>query len=274
MQPRRRVAVAALALSFSPIAFAQGGVGSGVAASGFFIPLIYEASSTVPAGGSLEISVFNANGIGVNTNVPLNSVRLRDAAAVVVWTGPATPVLAPPQQVTTFHCPGTDAAGAPLPPGPYAVEALLPAGWTVIQTAAFGAVGAPADLTRLPFNPTIGSSRILTYQNPADGLRPYVFALSFGAVVGISTCAGSIPIDYDPLMQYCFGPQNVVGPLTGWLDAGGRTNSATAPHLQIPNDPAIAGLTVYGCFVVLDLSAPCWFRSLGAAHPITFTPFF
>jgi hypothetical protein len=237
--------------------------GSGSAPSSYYFPYFYWAHGSIPSGGVLRISIQSHGGYaGV---VSESTVRVADAANVAVWQGPPVMATIPAVGVHTMSFPGTDSFGNPLAPGTYQVQAeMVPGMWFSIVNFDWDSSPASESSTELPFWPMLGSTRVAMFQSPLDAGRPYIFAVSLGSSIGIATCGGVVPLDNDPLFAYCLGPMNsVVSPLVGVLDAAGCTNSALAPHLVFPADPAVSGWTVHGCFVVLDLNAPCPVRRIG-----------
>jgi hypothetical protein len=231
--------------------------------SPFPVPFYYWASGDIPAGGTLRISIVSGTGVG--GAVSESTVRVIDIGGVVVWQGAAVTATVPAVGVHTFSFPGTNAAGIPLPAGTYMLQAeAVPGAWGNIHQFELGAATPPVSSSELPFWAYLGTTRVALFQSPLDAGRPYIFAVALGSSVGIATCGGVVPLDNDPLFAYCLGPMNtVVAPLTGVLDAAGCTNPALAPHLVFPADPAVSGWTIHGCFVVLDLAAPCPVRRIG-----------
>ena len=97
---------------------------------------------------------------------------------------------------------------------------------------------------------TVGGVTVIEASIPGDGGLPYLMALAFSEVPGVTLADGNhIPINPDVLAFYTLGAGNAVLPgSVGILTAGGQASSA----FVVPPLPFLSGLTVYGTTMTID----------------------
>ncbi len=101
--------------------------------------------------------------------------------------------------------------------------------------------------------PRTGTTIALALDAPGDGNKPYIMASSLGNS-GIKIGNRTIPLSPDNLMLLTV--QNLVPAVfqnyQGILSPSGKASSAIA----VPGISALAGLTLYSAFIVIDFSKP------------------
>jgi len=143
--------------------------------------------------------------------------------------------------------------GSGVPPlTPEEIDAIelwvdLGAGWS----AATGENQTPDVALLVEGIANIGATVPLTFRSRQDPGALYVGAASFGSSPGLDLPGGvHVPLNPDVLFLLSLLPgPGVFNDFVGTLDGAGRT---TAPHLAIPNEPALAGAAFYMAFATFD----------------------
>ena len=110
---------------------------------------------------------------------------------------------------------------------------------------------------------TVGLATALFLSSPADPSRLYYCGFSTGNTPGTTLFNGQfVPLNNDWLVQFSMNPNNGIF-INNWgaLDAAGFASVV----LNVPNVPALSGITIYSAFVVEGPGATTW--QLGTISP-------
>ena len=222
-----------------------------------------------PVGSQISVTVSNDGPAFFSvTGCP---IEVFDAAMEFVWEPSCSPVplAVGPYGWVTSYWPQVDANGAPVPPGDYWIKVSYD-----FQAPTFHPITIDASVEAgvvLEGTASIGDT--LTFEDrhfyltaPQDGGFTYWLMGSFTANVGIPTCAGTFPLDYDLLFTKSSVPNKIFKSSFGTLGPAGAT---IAPKFPIPNDTDLIGIPIVAAFVVVDFAAPCVFRRISGTHSMT-----
>ncbi len=158
---------------------------------------------------------------------------------------------------------------------PYQLEALLKqTGVSVIDTKnnftfpridSLEAVNNSNSLgSNLAFNGSSTPGGVVTFflDSSLNTNQQYIFALSFG-INGFNIGNNHIPLDLDILLQNSLSNPSSIG-LTSSLGNLDNNGLGTV-QLNIPNNPGLSGITIYGAYIVLDANG----QISGISHPVT-----
>ncbi len=122
-----------------------------------------------------------------------------------------------------------------------------------------------------PTSVQVGSQVNITISDPDGPGLLYLFLMSLSTTPGILLPSGAIlPLTDDFVFQLVLSTPQIVGfsNTVGYTDANGNGTITW----DVPNAPAIAGITVYGNFVTIDLNNPFLVNGFAATSaPFTFT---
>ncbi len=176
-------------------------------------------------------------------------------------------VLVGPLGTLNYKWDQVDQSGAQVPPGDYVVEIGTLGGLFQIP---FQVGGTEANL-HLKGTPAIGTDvigfggRNFSLCAPGDPGGLYWLLAAYAQTTGIPTCAGTVPLDFDALLQI-----HLASPIftntVGSLDAAGLSED---PLFPIPDNSALIGLSLVTSFVVFDPSAPCPVTRISDSLPLT-----
>ena len=112
--------------------------------------------------------------------------------------------------------------------------------------------------------PRIGSTVVLNLSTSQSAGLAYQVASSFGNT-GIPIGTRTIPLAFDPLLMVSlFAPAPVFLNYSGTLDPGGGGIAL----INLPNLPALVGVTIHSAFVSLDTTAPQGVRDISNGLPL------
>ncbi len=215
-----------------------------------------------PIGCPVSISVSNdTNSTYFTSYCPF---VIRDSGGTTIFTPFCIAIVNPiaaGSTFTTYWAQNND-SGLQVPPGTYFVDVFI-SGATQSTPVVIGGADAAVSILGVP---RIGTQRNLRLCSPGDGGFTFGMAAALSSV-GISTCAGIVPLDTDPLFFLSLDPSNpfFIG-FTGALD---NTGISETPSLNVPNVPAIVGQSFVLAFVTVDFSQPCPVRTISAPTSIT-----
>lgn len=230
--------------------------------------------ATVPTGGELVVTFSNDS--GGSFGVSLDWIRVTSPGGSVVYADTTFEfsALMGPHGSSGFTWNLADQSGNPVPPGAYRVEVKSDFG----AASTFHTIRIVDDAAGLVFegtptiHPTFGTSgpsdRNFYLQSPND---PGAFYFLLGAAssnVGIPTCRGTFPLDFDPLLQATLVPDAIFSNSFGVLNANGTSK---APRFPLPNDPSLVGIQVQAAFVVFDPLQSCGVIRISNVHHMTVT---
>ena len=232
-------------------------------------PLGAQVSSSVgppqaPVGCPIQITLSNDTGVAVATGIC--PFEIQDAAGNLVFAPACIEILVfiQPGDTFTTQWDQVDQNGNQVPPGSYQVRVNEPDGDVEFHKVEIG--GTAAAIAPLGVAKT-GTNRSYQLCSPGDPGRPYRLAASFTNAVGISTCAGTVPLDLDGLFFLSQSTPGVFQNFAGVLDA---TGASAAPSIAIPAQPGLVGTSFQLAFVVLDSpGAPCGIRTISSNLPVT-----
>lgn len=139
----------------------------------------------------------------------------------------------------------------------------------LVYNAIVAGAGGPPQLTALA-PARIGTALPLSVQAPTWIGAPFVVAFAASTQPGIPLAGGRvIPLNPDPIYDLSLAPQNGFV-FNGQGVINGNGTSVVWTLLQIPYDPALLGLTIFGAMVTLDPSHPTGIGGISPALPITF----
>lgn len=230
--------------------------------------------AVVPSGGELVVTF--SNDTPGSFGVSLDWIRVSTVGGAVVYEDTTFEIAAlmGPWGYTGFTWDLEDDQGQPVSPGFYRVEVKSDFGaastFHVIQVAddAAGLVfeGTPT------IHPTFGTSgpsdRTFYLQSPNDPGGLYFLFASFSSAIGVPTCGGTFPLDFDALLLDSLTPGAVFTNAFGVLDGQGRSR---APRFPLPPNPSFVGIDLEAAFVVLDVAQACPIVRISNAHAMTIT---
>ena len=128
----------------------------------------------------------------------------------------------------------------------------------------------PYPRTQAVSAPAVGTMMSVSFKAPFHAGMPYLAAVSGGWTPGIVLSNGAIlPMNNDDLFAFSLAtPLPFFVNFAGTLDAAGEAAGA----IDIPNDPAIVGLSLVTSFVVVDLSYPTLVGAMSNAFVMTLAP--
>ena len=151
-------------------------------------------------------------------------------------------------------------------PGTYQIDVLheLPS----LTTTTFVTLDPSVDAAMVPLGSSkIGEKLQCALCAPSAANQTYFVAVSAGTSTGIPTCAGIFPLDPDGLLAASISASNpFFQGFTGMLDNWG---DSSAPTMEIPDDPGLAGITFFAAFATVDPAAPCVVTTISDAVPMT-----
>ena len=219
-----------------------------------------------PVGSPVSVTISNDGPAFFSvTGCP---IEVFDANMEFVWAPSCTPLTigVGPYGWVTNSWPQVDMDGMPAPAGdyfmkvsydfqgptfhPFTIDPSEEAGLVLEGTASIG-------------TPVNNQHRNFYLTSPGDGGYLYWLMGSFSANVGIPTCAGNFPLDFDLLFSKSVNPGKIFKMSFGTLSPTGATK---APLFPIPDDPDLIGIPVVTAFAVVDLAAPCVFRRISGTH--------
>ena len=228
--------------------------------------------SVVPTGGELVVTF--SNDTPGSFGVSMDWIRVTKVGGGVVHEDTVFELAAlmGPWGYTGFTWNLEDDQGQPVPPGLYRVEVKQDFG----LASTFHTIRVADDAAGLVFegtptiHPTFGttgpSDRNFYLQSPSDPGAAYFLIASFSSAIGVPTCGGTFPLDFDTLLLQSLTPNTVFSKSLGTLDGQGRSK---APRFPLPLDPSLVGIDVEAAFVVLDFAAPCPIVRISNAHAMT-----
>ncbi len=128
----------------------------------------------------------------------------------------------------------------------------------------------PYPRTQAVSAPAVGTMMSVSFKAPFHAGMPYLAAVSGGWTPGIVLSNGAIlPMNNDDLFAFSLAtPLPFFVNFAGTLDSSGEAAGA----IDIPNDPAIVGLSLVTSFVVVDLSYPTLVGAMSNAFVMTLAP--
>jgi hypothetical protein len=191
-----------------------------------------------------------------------------DQLGNVVYTNPAWGSSVSPGTVYFAPWNQVDDFGNPVREGTYRIDVDVPDPWTgLVSIESHTVVVSGKNPSIAPRGvPRIGLARGYQLTATQFPLKQYVMLASLSTTVGIGTCAGTLPLDADPLfMMSLTAPGSTFAGFTGTLDIFGKSIS---PTLSLPNDPTLVGLPYHLAFVTLDPTSPCPFSSISSVESL------
>ena len=252
----RALAALAAAAVLAPAAGAQGNFNATI------------GPNPAPIGSPISITVSNdAPFLGSSTFCPY---RILDGEMNEVYDPgcPDNPGLIGPYGWVTATWDQRDQLGEQVPAGFYWVEVSYDIGGPTVHPLVLG--GTDAGLV-FEGTATIGQNFSGTPRNfsltaPLDGGYPYFLVASVTAETGVSTCAGTFPLDPDLLLGLTLTPNTLFLNSLGFLDENGNSKAPTFP---LNEDPTLVGISIHAAYVVLDLEQACQARRISEPYPLT-----
>jgi hypothetical protein len=220
------------------------------------------APSPVPVGCQVAINIANDTSTPVILSSPC-PFQIRNPAGIIIFnpTCLQVPWTVNPGAVHVMWWSQVDNGSAPVPPGTYSIEVLLPGGMSTVTVQIDATLPAGIGLRGVA---RIGTTRNLQLCSPLDSLKPYVIGASLG-LGAIPTCNGPVPLQADWLFSLSLGPNPYFASFSGTLFQNGST---LLPSVTMPFDPTLVGASFVVAFVVIDLSGPCIIGRISAPHVI------
>ena len=222
----------------------------------------------LPLGCNLSITVSNDVQGALGTAV---SYQILDRFGNLVFDSgpPSGAVTIGPWGWLTKYWDQKDQGGAQVPPGLYVASIRYDVGATPVQRS-FEIVPQGAGLvlegTATIHETITGESRRFYLCAPQDPGASYLLLASFTNNVPFAPCGKTIPLDPDALFTLTLTPNTVFKKSLGTLNANGVS---FAPVFDLPEDPALVGVSLEAAFVVLSATEPCFFRIASDAHSMT-----
>ena len=130
--------------------------------------------------------------------------------------------------------------------------------WVTIKDGTFATV-APQGVLHT------GTDRGFLLESDTDPNELYLMAASLSSTTGVPTCGGTLPLDYDAIMNLSLSNAAFQG-FFGTLDHAGKS---LAPSLALPADPNLSGTQLYFAYAVVDMQAACPVRNVSTAQQMT-----
>lgn len=194
-----------------------------------------------------------------------------DSSMSLVWEAGCTPVAIAvgPYGVLTRYWDQTDMNGQQVPPGDYYIRTdydFQGPTFDLITIDPGAEAGVTLEGTPSIGNPLNGADRNFFLTSPQDPGEAYWLFASLSTNVGVPTCNGTIPLDFDPLFVKSLSPTKIFQQSLGFLGATGETK---APRFAIPDDPTLVGISLFAAFSVVDFDLPCAFLRHSGTHAMT-----
>lgn len=216
-----------------------------------------------PIGSPITIAISNDT-----LGSPITGVcpyRVYDSQGVLVHSPGcvAIAIIMSPGATLVAEWNQVDDAGLQVPPGTYRIDVDVPDVGIVPSFIEIRDVDAAISFLGIP---KIGTTRDFALTAPAHPGAIYAMAASAGAT-GIPTCAGTIPLDLDIVLQISLSPSNPIFlDFIGTLDADGRSKE---PSFALPDLASFAGVGLAFAFLTLDPLAACPITAI--SEPFAFT---
>ena len=223
----------------------------------------------VPLGGQLSVTFSNDTNLFQGTSASWLVVRNANGQIVYSDTNFEISVTTGPYGSTTFYWNLVDGQGQPLPPGRYTAETKVdfgaPSSFHDFRIG--GAAGLVLEGTANINGPFPGtpSQRNFYLQAPSAPGALYFLLAAATDTVGIATCAGTLPLDFDALLLQSLAPDGVFASSVGTLNGLGRSKAPTFP---LPPVASLVGIQLEAAFIVLDPLQPCAITHISNAHSL------
>jgi len=207
----------------------------------------------VPLGGQLSITFSNDTNLFQGTSASWLVVRNANGQTVYSDTNFEISVTIGPYGSSTFYWAETKVDfGAPSSFHDFRIGGA--AGLVLEGTANING----------PF-PGTPSQRNFYLQAPSAPGALYFLLAAATDTVGIATCAGTLPLDFDALLLQSLAPDGVFASSVGTLNGLGRSKAPTFP---LPPIASLVGIRLEAAFIVLDPLQPCAITHISNAHSL------
>jgi hypothetical protein len=217
--------------------------------------------SPAPVGSQIAISIANDTPSGIFLSTPC-PFQVRNSGGTVIYSPFCIQIIVNvnPGAVFTTMWNQHDNSNLQVAPGTYLVDVFYQGGGMTTVSIVIDAATQAAAAQLGPTRP--GTNRNLILTAPSDGGFAYLMGASgIPTSPGIPTCAGTVPLELDAVLQLSLGPNPYFSGFSGILS---NTGTSSAPAINVPNIPGASGILFMVAFVVLDPSAPCVVRRISA----------